>query len=284
MARIAHLSDIHFGAHDPQIVAATEDWLRQSQPDLVIISGDLTQRAKVEQFREASAYLSRLRAAGFPILVVPGNHDVPLYDVFRRFAAPLDRYMRFIDDDLCPWFENDEVAVLGINTARSLTIKDGRINRDQIAIVRKRFAAVAPAKTRILVTHHPLFAMPIGEGGELSEAVGRHRDAVEAVAEAGVHLALAGHFHRTYAEAALKMVETAGGVLVMQAGTATSTRLRNNERQSFNWIHARRFDEVELQVIAWDGTQFKRGSHERFMHDGNIWAAQAVIEQPEFQK
>lgn len=284
MARIAHLSDIHFGAHDPQIVAATEDWLRQSQPDLVIISGDLTQRAKVEQFREASAYLSRLRAAGFPILVVPGNHDVPLYDVFRRFAAPLDRYMRFIDDDLCPWFENDEVAVLGINTARSLTIKDGRINRDQIAMVRKRFAAVAPAKTRILVTHHPLFAMPIGEGGELSEAVGRHRDAVEAVAEAGVHLALAGHFHRTYAEAALKMVETAGGVLVMQAGTATSTRLRNNERQSFNWIHARRFDEVELQVIAWDGTQFKRGSHERFMHDGNIWAAQAVIEQPEFQK
>ncbi len=284
MARIAHLSDIHFGAHDPQIVAATEDWLRQSQPDLVIISGDLTQRAKVEQFREASAYLSRLRAAGFPILVVPGNHDVPLYDVFRRFAAPLDRYMRFIDDDLCPWFENDEVAVLGINTARSLTIKDGRINRDQISMVRKRFAAVAPAKTRILVTHHPLFAMPIGEGGELSEAVGRHRDAVEAVAEAGVHLALAGHFHRTYAEAALKMVETAGGVLVMQAGTATSTRLRNNERQSFNWIHARRFDEVELQVIAWDGTQFKRGSHERFMHDGNIWAAQAVIEQPEFQK
>jgi len=284
VARIAHLSDIHFGAHDPQIVAATEDWLRQSQPDLVIISGDLTQRAKVEQFREASAYLSRLRAAGFPILVVPGNHDVPLYDVFRRFAAPLDRYMRFIDDDLCPWFENDEVAVLGINTARSLTIKDGRINRDQIAMVRKRFAAVAPAKTRILVTHHPLFAMPIGEGGELSEAVGRHRDAVEAVAEAGVHLALAGHFHRTYAEAALKMVETAGGVLVMQAGTATSTRLRNNELQSFNWIHARRFDEVELQVIAWDGTQFKRGSHERFTHDGNIWAAQTVIEQPEFQK
>jgi 3',5'-cyclic AMP phosphodiesterase CpdA len=284
VARIAHLSDIHFGAHDPQIVAATEDWLRNKQPDLVIISGDLTQRAKVEQFREASAYLNRLRAAGFPILVVPGNHDVPLYDVLTRFAAPLDRYKRFIDDDLCPWFENDEVAVLGINTARSLTIKDGRINHDQIGLVRERFAAVTPSKTRILVTHHPLFAMPIGEGGELSEAVGRHRDAVEAVAEAGVHLALAGHFHRTYAEAALKMVETAGGVLVMQAGTATSTRLRNNELQSFNWIHARRFDEVELQVIAWDGAQFKRGSHERFTHDGNIWAAQAVVEQPDFQK
>ena len=124
----------------------------------------------------------------------------------------------------------------------------------------------------------------LAEFRELSEAVGRHRDAVEAVAEAGVHLALAGHFHRTYAEAALKMVETAGSVLVMQAGTATSTRLRNKELQSFNWIHARRFDEVELQVIAWDGVRFKRGSHERFTHDGHIWAAQTVTEQSEFQK
>ena len=280
MARIAHLSDIHFGAHDPQIVAATEGWLRDKQPDLIIISGDLTQRAKEEQFNEASAYLARLRDAGFPILVVPGNHDVPLYDVIRRFAAPLERYEKYIDDDLCPWFENDEVAVLGLNTARSLTIKDGRINHDQIAILRKRFAAVSSVKTRILVTHHPLFEMPIGEGGELSEAVGRHDDAVEAVAEAGVHIALAGHFHRTYADSALKMVETAGNVLVMQAGTATSTRLRNNELQSFNWIHARRHDDVELQVIAWDGATFKRGSHVQFTHDGRSWSSQPIVHPP----
>lgn len=276
MARIAHLSDIHFGAHDPKIVAATEDWLAQRQPDLIIVSGDLTQRAKADQFRQAASYLERLGALGCAILVVPGNHDVPLYDVLRRFAAPLARYKHFISEDLCPWFENDDVAVLGINTARSLTVKDGRINHEQIAMLRDRFASVSAAKTRILVTHHPLFAMPIGEGGELSEAVGRHRDAIEAVAEAGVHLALAGHFHRTYAEAALKMVESAGSVLVMQAGTATSTRLRNNELQSFNWIHAHRYDEVELQVIAWDGHEFLRGNHERFTHDGSSWSSQTV--------
>ena len=278
MARIAHLSDLHFGAHDPKIVAATEVWLEQQQPDLIIISGDLTQRARVDQFRQASAYLARLRAAGFQILVVPGNHDVPLYDVFRRFAAPLRRYKRYIEEDLCPWFENDEVAVLGINTARSLTVKDGRINNDQIAILQDRFDAVPPAKTRILVTHHPLYAMPIGEGDELSEAVGRHRDAIEAVAKAGVHIALAGHFHRTYAEAATKMVESAGSVLVVQAGTATSTRLRNSELQSFNWIHAHRNDAVELQVIAWDGDGFQRGSHVQFTHDGSNWASQTVHE------
>ena len=279
MTRIAHLSDIHFGAHDPKIVAATEAWLQQRRPDLIIISGDFTQRARVSQFQQASAYLNKLRAAGFQTLVVPGNHDVPLYDVFRRFTAPLDRYRKYITNDLFPWFENNEVAVLGINTARSLTIKDGRINRDQIAILQDRFAAVLPNKTRILVTHHPLYAMPIADGDELSEAVGRHRDAIKAVCQAGVHIALAGHFHRTYAESARKMVENAGSTLVMQAGTATSTRLRNNELQSFNWIHAHRNDEIELQVVAWDGSGFRRGSHERFTHDGNSWTAQAIEEE-----
>jgi len=278
MARIAHLSDIHFGANDLKIVAATEAWLQERQPDLVIISGDFTQRARIAQFRAASAYLNRLRAAGFKLLVVPGNHDVPLYDVVTRFAAPLDRYRKYIDNDLCPWFENDDVAVLGINTARSLTIKDGRINREQLAMLRDRFSAVPTHKTRILVTHHPLFAMPIGEGNELSEAVGRHEDAVSAVCKAGVHLALAGHFHRTYAEAARKMVENAGSALVMQAGTATSTRLRNDELQSFNWIHAHAHDDVELQVIAWDGNGFRRGSHVRYNYDGSNWTSKTMDE------
>jgi 3',5'-cyclic AMP phosphodiesterase CpdA len=278
MVRIAHLSDIHFGAHNDNIVSATEAWLMERKPDLIIISGDLTQRAKEGQFLQAANYLGRLRTAGFPVMTVPGNHDVPLYNVFRRFAKPLDRYKRYIDDNLCPWFENDEIAVLGINTARSLTIKDGRINRAQIAMLRAHFSAVPHTKTRILVSHHPLFSMPIGEGGELSEAVGRHRDAVEAVADAGVHIALAGHFHRTYAEAASKMVESASSVLVMQAGTATSTRLRNEELQSFNWIHVQQNDKIELQVIAWDGHMFRRGNHVSFTHDGSIWASQKVEE------
>jgi 3',5'-cyclic AMP phosphodiesterase CpdA len=270
-ARIAHLSDIHFGANDAKIVSATEAWLQAQQPDLVIISGDFTQRARVSQFREASAWLNRLRAAGHRILAIPGNHDVPLYDVARRFAAPLRRYKRYISNDLCPWYEDDSVAVLGINTARSFTIKDGRINRAQMKIIEERFSPVSPEKTRILVTHHPLFSMPIGEGTELTEAVGRHEDAVSAVCRAGVHIALAGHFHRTYAESARKMVEKAGHALVIQAGTATSVRLRNNELQSFNWIHAHRNNDIELQVIAWDGAGFRRGSHVRFQFDGEEW-------------
>lgn len=276
MARIAHLSDIHFGANDPRIVDAATAWLEERRPDLVVISGDFTQRARVDQFRAASAWLNRLRSAGLKLLVVPGNHDVPLYDVVRRFMAPLDRYKRYISSDLCPFYEDAEVAILGLNTARSLTIKDGRINHDQMEILRQRLAAVARDKTRILVTHHPLFAMPIGRGGELSEAVGQHEDAIQAAREAGVHLALAGHFHQTYAESATKMVEQAGGALVIQAGTATSTRLRNDEPQSFNWLHVHRSNEVELQVIVWDGTGFQRASHVAYHQHGDRWTGEAV--------
>ncbi|HWT14122.1 MAG TPA: metallophosphoesterase [Allosphingosinicella sp.] len=277
MANVVQLSDLHFGAHDEKIVAATEAWLQEHRPDLVIISGDFTQRARVEQFRLASAYLNRLRADGFNLVAVPGNHDVPLYDVARRFARPLARYKRYISNDLCPWFENDKLAVLGINTARSLTIKDGRINREQMDIIRQRFDGVDERKTRILVTHHPLYAMPIGEGGELTEAVGRHEDAIAAVCKAGVHIALAGHFHRTYAEAARKMVENAGPALVIQAGTATSTRLRNNELQSFNWIEVHRNNEIDLQVIAWDGSGFRGGSHARYTFDGENWNSRPTV-------
>jgi len=271
MTRIAHLSDIHFGANDARIVDAATAWLEQRRPDLVIVSGDFTQRARIAQFRAASAWLNRLRSGGLAVLAVPGNHDIPLYDVVRRFAAPLDRYRRYIDRELCPWFENETVAVLGLNTARSLTIKDGRINRDQIARLRRRFADVPADRTRILVTHHPLFALPIGAGGELTEAVGRHDDAVAAADAAGVHLALAGHYHRTYAEAAARMTERAGRTLVIQAGTATSTRLRNREPQSFNWLHVERGAALALQVVAWDGAGFRGGDETRFAFDGTGW-------------
>jgi 3',5'-cyclic AMP phosphodiesterase CpdA len=274
MSRIAHLSDVHFGAHDPAVVAGAEAWLAEARPDLVVISGDFTQRARTDQYREAAAFLDRIEAMGLPTLGVPGNHDVPLYDLVRRFTRPLHRYRRYIDDELCPWFENDRLAVLGINTARSLTFKDGRISHDQMAIIRERFRDVPKDRTRILVTHHPLFAMPIGEAGVPSVAVGRHGEALQAIAEAGVHILLAGHFHRSFTESARRMVKNAGPALVVQAGTATSTRLRHGESQSFNLIHAERNDQVEVQVIAWDGAAFQAGSRARFAFDGETWQAE----------
>jgi 3',5'-cyclic AMP phosphodiesterase CpdA len=277
LATIAHLSDVHFGRHDPEVVAAVETFLFARRPELVVISGDFTQRARVAQYELASQFLERLQAGGLEVLAVPGNHDVPLYDVFRRFARPLNRYKRFIDDDLCPWFESDDLAVLGINTARSLTIKDGSISLEQIVRIREAFMNVPPEKTRILVTHHPLFAMPLGDEGELTKVVKRHTDALSAVADAGVQILLAGHFHRTYAQSARDMVETAGAALVIQAGTATSTRLRGEELQSFNWIETAP-GRIELQVQRWDGRMFVAGRPTLFSLDGLSWSYEGRIE------
>ena len=138
-----------------------------------MISGDFTQRARTEQFKEACDFLDRLRERGHEVLGVPGNHDVPLYDVLRRFLSPLTRYRRFIDDSLCPFVELPGIAVLGINTARSLTFKDGRISREQIDFIRETFARTPSDATRILVTHHPLFAVQVGD--EVERPVGRRR-------------------------------------------------------------------------------------------------------------
>lgn len=277
MARIAHLSDVHFGAHDPEVVAGAEAWLAAERPDLVVISGDFTQRATIDQYREAGAFLDRLESAGLKTLGVPGNHDVPLYDVVQRFTRPLHRYRRYIDDDLCPWFESERLAVLGINTARSLTFKDGRISHEQMAIIRERFRDVPKDRTKVLVTHHPLFEMPIGEAGEASEAVGRHGEALQAIADAGVHILLAGHFHRSFTQSARRMVKNAGPSLVIQAGTATSTRMRDGETQSFNLVETHHDTEVDVQVVGWDGAAFQGGSRARYAFDGEHWEAQAPV-------
>src|SRR4051794_15409201 len=249
MTRIVHLSDLHFGAHDERLVEAVDWQVDKLKPDLVVISGDFTQRARTEQFREACEFLETLRDRGHEVLGVPGNHDVPLYDVLRRFLSPLARYRRFIDETLCPFIELPGVSVLGINTARSLTFKDGRLNRDQVEFIRDTFARTPSETLRILVTHHPLLALRIGE--EVERAIGRQELALDAVEESGVDMLLAGHNHHASSQDAGDLVTRAGGVLVVQAGTATSTRVREQE-QSFNTI-----DIVDrsatITVHAWKG-------------------------------
>src|ERR687889_1424872 len=118
MHRIIHLSDVHFGRTDPVVVAAVLALVRRMEPHLVVVSGDLTQRARAWQFREAREFLDALPR---PQIVVPGNHDVPLYNVFARFFQPLDNYKEHITRDLEPFYADAEIAVLGVNTARSLT-------------------------------------------------------------------------------------------------------------------------------------------------------------------
>jgi 3',5'-cyclic AMP phosphodiesterase CpdA len=277
MARLIHLSDLHFGAHDPALVEAVAESVKASKPDLVVISGDLTQRARTEQFQEACRFLESLRESGHEVLAVPGNHDVPLYDVLRRFLTPLPRYMRYIDDTLCPLHEIPAATVLGINTARSLTFKDGRISEEQMEFIRETFERTDPNATRILVTHHPLFALPVG-GGVVAKAAGRSELALDAIGDAGVDMLLAGHHHEASIHSARDLVTRAGPALVIQAGTATSTRLRE-QQQSFNRIDIDG-PGVTVTVEAWDGVQFTPRDSQRYERDGDHWRIAGAEAEP----
>jgi 3',5'-cyclic AMP phosphodiesterase CpdA len=279
MPRLIHLSDLHFGAHDERLVKAVEKRVDAEKPDLVVISGDFTQRARTEEFKEACRFLGRLKEAGHEVLGVPGNHDVPLYDVMRRFLSPLTRYRRFIDETLCPFHELDGAAVLGINTARSLTFKDGRISHEQMGFIRRTFARARDVP-RILVTHHPLFALPVGEGSELGPGIGRQELALDAIADAGVDILLAGHVHRASTHSARDLATRAGPALVIQAGTATSVRLRE-EAQSFNRIDVEG-ERVTLTVQTWNGQAFVSGDEQTFAREGDDWrlAHHPVVSEP----
>ena len=267
MARLIHLSDLHFGAHDDRLVEAVATRVDEEKPDLVIISGDFTQRARTQQFEQACAFLERLRGAGHEVLGVPGNHDVPLYDVLRRFLSPLTRYRRYIDDTLCPFHELPGVAVLGVNTARSLTFKSGKINDEQIAFIRTTFERTDAALMRVLVTHHPIFALPTGDG--VGEPIKNQDEVLAMISELGVDLLLAGHNHRASHQDSADFVTKSTGALVIQAGTATSTRVRD-EHQSFNRIVIDG-EKVEVTLIGWHDTEFRDGDPALFTRKGGRW-------------
>jgi 3',5'-cyclic AMP phosphodiesterase CpdA len=277
MPKLVHLSDLHFGAHDEKLVEGVERRVDQLKPDLVVVSGDFTQRARTEQFREACLFLERLQRNGHEVLGVPGNHDVPLYDVLRRFLSPLARYRRFINDNLYPFVELQGLAVLGINTARSLTFKDGRINKEQVAFIRQIFGNTPSESFRVLVTHHPLFALEVGN--ELAPGIGRQELAIDAIQEAGVDMLLAGHNHHASIHSAGDLVTRAGAALVVQAGTATSTRVREQE-QSFNAIEVED-GTVTVTVNSWNGHGFGSLDARRYTWSGGAWkdAAQSGVAQ-----
>jgi 3',5'-cyclic AMP phosphodiesterase CpdA len=245
MRILAHLSDLHFGRIERATVNALIAKVTEARPDIVIVSGDLTQRAKQREFQEARQFLEALPS---PQIVVPGNHDVPLYNVLARTLRSLHNYQRYISRDLEPFYSDDEIAIVGLNTARSLTFKNGRINRQQVARSCARLDACGENRTRIIVSHHP-FDLP--EAHEFHGLVGRAQMAMAAFARCHVDLILSGHLHGSRTgESAPRYKILGHSALVIHAGTATSTRTRG-ELNSFNLIQVDR-SSVSIQCLTWN--------------------------------
>jgi len=281
MKTIAHISDLHFGRTDPAVVTALAADIIAARPDLVVVSGDLTQRARPGQFRAAKAFLESLPVR---CLVVPGNHDIPAFNLLARLSSPFRHYRRYIGTDLNPFLDLGDVAVLGLNTARSVIVDfaHGRVNREQMQRIRACLGG-RDGVFKIVVTHHPFLPPPDRPDQKL---VGRSVKALAALEQAGVDLLLAGHLHRAYSGDAMgHHGQLTRSILVAQASTATSTRLRN-EPNAWNLLEAAP-GRLCLKVRTWEGARFmpaqtlyweKHGPKwERVIQDSGLATLDAIV-------
>ncbi len=268
MPVVVHLSDLHFGRVDERLLEPLVAAVTAAGPDVVVVSGDVTQRAQECEFRAARAFLDRLPS---PRVIVPGNHDVPLYNVVDRFLRPLALFRNFIESDPLPRFVDAQLAVVGVNTARSMVVKNGRVNREQIDAIRAVFSSAPADALRVVVTHHPFDA---GDAMNPDDRVGRAALAMQAFAECGVDLMLSGHLHVAYSgrSALSERALQTGGALAVSAGTATSTRVRG-EPNEFNVLRvSKRHVEIERRTWSAEIGTFERSGVSSYARGNAGWA------------
>lgn len=231
--RLLHLSDPHFGTEQPPVCAALQRWAEVHCPALIMLGGDITQRARRRQFHAARVFLDGFRC---PLIAVPGNHDIPLFNLAARIISPYGNFQRAFGEVLEPEYETPELLVLGVNTSTPRRHKNGELSAAQIERVRQRLALAQPRQLRVVLQHHPVRA--VAPRDEANLAIG-HEQAVSAWVEAGLDVLLSGHIHLPYI---LPLSHASGRRgWAVQAGTALSHRLRGGAPNSFN-------------VLCYDGT------------------------------
>lgn len=252
---ILHGSDFQTGRpYRPRVADAFVALAGHLEPDLVVVSGDLTQRAKAGEYRTVCALLDELNA---PLVLTPGNHDVPLYRIWERLVAPYSKWHRFFGDDLdCVarvpathgTMASPGATVVALNSsAPRRAIVGGRLDAHQVAFARRVFDGASPPEVRILVTHHHFVATPDGKGGRPLPGARHLLEAFEAM---GVDLVLGGHVHRTHLSTSRALVpdpDGRAGIPLLACGTTTSSRGRAEERGK-NGLHVVRVDERTVAV------------------------------------
>jgi 3',5'-cyclic AMP phosphodiesterase CpdA len=268
---ILHISDLHFGPpfHE-EIGEAVQAFAHRLRPDAIVASGDFTQRAREEQFAAARAYLDRLPDA--PLVVTPGNHDVPLYRIVERLTDPYRHYRSYISEALDTVTEIDGAVVVALNsTAPRRAIVNGRISQWQIDFAREAFEGVPDEVLRVVVAHHHFAPPPDFEGGDVMP---RARRAIDAFTAMKVDLIMAGHMHRAYIGNSLDVYageDREHGIVMVQSGTSTSRRGRAREAEK-NTLNVLRLDSRVIRVTHYmyfdDAGEFVPTSRHLFFRRG----------------
>lgn len=261
MTRIAHLADLHFGDVESTIVDALADDLNNRNLDAVVVAGDLTMEATDEEFKKARAWLNRLKPA---CLVVPGNHDIPKWNILERFMSPFERFSNHISKDMRDEVILEHCVIFGLNTTASwqphLKWQEGVARRSEIAAAAKSFARHAQNKLNVVAAHHPLVAVenlprarPIRRANEMLELFARH----------GVDLVLTGHTHQSFI---LPVADKPYDHVMVGAPTALSRR-RRGEANGY-WLIEFSQTRVSLSLMLRSGKTFKPTSQHLFKTKG----------------
>ncbi len=227
MSILLQISDTHFGTEQMMVTEALVSLAHQQHPDLVVLSGDITQRARPAQFRAARAFVDRL---GAPVLAIPGNHDIPLLDLWTRLRSPYERYSAAFGRDLEPVHCSHDLLVAGVNTTRPMRHKDGEISALQVDRVARLFERSEPAQLRVVVVHQPV---AVARAEDVTNRLYGHEAALQSWAEAGVDLVMGGHIHLPYV---IPLQGLARPIWAVQAGTAISSRVREGVPNSVNLL------------------------------------------------
>lgn len=225
MSVLLQISDPHFGTEQAQVVEALAALAAQQQPNIVVLSGDITQRARPAQFRAAKAFIDRL---GTPLLSIPGNHDIALFDLWARLMRPYARYAEVFGANLEPAYYSQDLLVVGVNTTRAWRHKNGEVSRAQIDRVARLLTAASPQQLRVVAVHHPDAVIKAKDRPNLLRG---HDAATRAWSAAGADLVMGGHIHLPYT---LAVHGLARRLWVVQAGTAVSARTRSGAANSVN--------------------------------------------------
>lgn len=227
MSVLLQVSDTHFGTERPQVVEALVALAARQRPDVVVLSGDITQRARPAQFRAAAAFVARL---GAPVLAIPGNHDIALFDLWSRVCRPYARFAAAFGDELEPVYASPDLLIIGVNTTRAWRHRHGEVSSAQAGRVAARLAAAAPGQLRVVVVHQPA---AVSRPQDRPHLLRGHAEATRAWAAAGADLVMGGHIHLPYT---LALGGLARRLWVVQAGTAVSARTRREAPNSVNLV------------------------------------------------